>query len=79
MRVSKKTERKGYWLYKEGKVKKDLETDKRIHFVVQSNEKEHFVIFDKLKEKFSCDCEFFSLHAKPCSHIIASKFFLEDK
>ncbi len=76
MKVSKKTERKGYWLYKQGKVKKDLETDKRIHFIVQSNEKEHFVIFDKLKQKFSCDCDFFSLHFKTCSHIIASKFYL---
>lgn len=78
MKVSKKTERKGYWLYKQGKVKKDVETDKRTHFIVQSNDKNHFVIFDKVKKKYSCDCEFFSLHLKTCSHIIASKFYLED-
>lgn len=77
MKVSKKTEMKGYWLYKQGKVRKDLETDKRIHFIVRSKDKDHFVILDKVKKEFSCDCEFFSLHQKPCSHIIASKFFSE--
>jgi len=77
MIVSKKTEMKGYWLYKQGKVKKDLETDKRVHFIVNSNEKDHFVIFDKLKKEYSCDCEFFSLHVKHCSHIIASKIYRE--
>jgi len=45
--VSKKTERKGYWLFKERKVKKELETDKRIHFTVKSGLNNHSVIFDK--------------------------------
>jgi len=79
MSVSKKTERKGYWLFKQEKVKKDLETDKRIHFIVQGENEERFVIFDKKKKDFSCDCEYFSLHQKPCSHIIASEFYMEDE
>lgn len=78
VKVSKKTEMKGYWLFKQGKVKKDLETDKRIHFVVKSKDRDHFVIFDKRKKEFSCDCEFYSLHLKTCSHIIASKTYLKE-
>jgi hypothetical protein len=79
MPVSTKTERKGYWMFKQEKVKKDLETDKRIHFMVGSEEKDHYVIFDKSKNRFSCDCEFFSLHQGTCSHIIASQFYLKEK
>jgi len=77
VKISKKTEMKGYWLFKQGKVKMDLETDKRVHFVVKSKDRDHFVIFDKKKKKFSCDCEFFSLHQKTCSHILASKIWLK--
>jgi len=79
MAISTKTERKGYWLFKQGKVKKDLETDKRIHFIIENEEKNHYVIFDKIKNRFSCDCEFFSLHQEACSHIIACQFFLKEK
>jgi len=79
MVVSTKTERKGYWLFKNGNVIKDLETDKRVHFVVNSKDRDHFVIFDKKKKKFSCDCEYFSLHLKPCSHIVASEFLMKEK
>ncbi len=78
-KISKRTERKGYWFFKEGKVTKDIETEKRIHFVVKSNKKDHFVIFDKIKNDFSCDCEFYALHLKPCSHILASQMCLKDK
>jgi len=78
VKISKKTEMKGYWLFKQGKVKKDLETDKRVHFVVKSKDRDHFVIFDKKKKKFSCDCAFFSLHQKTCSHILASKTYLKE-
>jgi hypothetical protein len=78
-KISRRTERKGYWIFKEGKVKKDIETDKRIHFLVKSKEKDHFVIFDKIKNEFSCDCEFFSLHLRPCSHILASQMCLKEQ
>ncbi len=73
--LSWKTKRKGFWLFKEGKVKKDIETDKRIYFIV-SSEKEHSVIFDKVKKSYTCDCEYFSLKLKDCSHIYAVKLFM---
>jgi uncharacterized Zn finger protein len=78
-KVSKKIERKGYWLLKQGKVKKELETDKRIHFLVLGESKDHSVIFEKEKNEFRCDCEYFSLHFKPCSHVYACKLFLKSK
>lgn len=74
MTISWKTKRKGYWLFKQGKVKKELETDKRIHFLINSDEK-HSVILDKIKNTYSCDCNFYSLKFKDCSHIIACKLF----
>ena len=78
--ISKRTERKGYWLYKQNMVEKQIETDRRIHFAVKTTHvKEHFVIFDKKKKEFSCDCQFYSLHLRPCSHILAAKMCLEDK
>jgi hypothetical protein len=78
-KISRRTERKGYWFFKEGKVSKDLETEKRIHFLIKSRIKNHSVIFDKIKKEFSCDCMFYSLHLKPCSHIIASQIFLNEQ
>ncbi|MDI6825775.1 MAG: hypothetical protein QMD36_01105 [Candidatus Aenigmarchaeota archaeon] len=78
-KFSKRTERKAYWLFKQGKVKKELETDKRIHFSLKSEDKEHFVIFDKKKNEFTCDCYYFSLHQKNCSHILASKMWLKEQ
>lgn len=77
--ISRKTERKGYWFFRQGKVKKDLETDKRIHFSVKSNDKEYFVIYDKVKNEFTCDCCYFSLHQKSCSHILASEMWLKEQ
>lgn len=73
--VSKKTERKGYWLFKENKVKVELETDKRIHFTVKSDSDNHSVIFDKKKDEWICDCNYWSLKFQSCSHIRASQLF----
>jgi len=77
--ISKRTERKGYWLFKEKKVKKELETDKRIHFSVKSGLENHSVIFDKVKNEWICDCSFWSLKFQPCSHIQASQLFKKDE
>jgi len=77
--VSKRTERKGYWLFKGNMVKKELETDKRIHFTVKSEMKNHSVIFDKEKNEWICDCEFWSLKFQPCSHIHASQLFKQNE
>ncbi|MFH8080449.1 MAG: hypothetical protein QXO84_01045 [Candidatus Aenigmatarchaeota archaeon] len=75
VKLSWRVKRKGYWLYKDGKVKKDVETEKRTYFLVYSD-KEHSVIFDKTRNQFLCDCEYFSLKLTECSHIYAVKLFL---
>ncbi|MEM5878676.1 MAG: hypothetical protein QXF12_07420 [Candidatus Aenigmatarchaeota archaeon] len=77
--LSWRTKRKGFWIFKDGKVVKDVENDKRCYFIVKSEEKDHSVIFDKTKKTFTCDCEFFSLKLKDCSHIYAVKLFMGDK
>ena len=77
--VSWKTKMKAYWLSKQGKVTKDLENDKRIFFTVKTKNGNKSVIFDKLRKKWSCDCQFFSLKLTDCSHIKAAKNFLEDE
>jgi len=74
--LSWRTKRKGYWLFKEGKIKKGIENDKRIYFDVESGDDVHSVIFDKNKKNFTCDCEFFSLKFKECSHIYAAKLIM---
>lgn len=73
MKVSKEVRRKGYLLFKKGAVKKVLETQKRIHFKVKGKTDVYSVIFDKEKGKFLCDCPWFSLKEKTCSHIYAVK------
>lgn len=75
--LSWKAKRKGYWIYKENRVKKDMENDKRIYFSIETNKRMHSVIFDKIKNSFTCDCEFFSLKFKKCSHIYAAELFMK--
>lgn len=75
--LSWRTKRKGYWLFKDGKIKKDVDSEKRIHLNVESDGRSHSVIFDKTKHAYTCDCEFFSLKLKDCSHIHAARLFLE--
>ncbi|MBI2084598.1 MAG: hypothetical protein HYT70_03230 [Candidatus Aenigmarchaeota archaeon] len=58
-------------LVERGKVRKDVETDKRIHFTVEGESETHSVIFEKGKGEWKCDCKFSSLHQKRCSHILA--------
>jgi hypothetical protein len=64
-------------LLREGKVKIDLETEVRIHLTVKSSE-EHYVIYDKLRNEFICDCKWFSLKRQECSHILACKLYLKN-
>ncbi|OGI15954.1 hypothetical protein A3K63_01190 [Candidatus Micrarchaeota archaeon RBG_16_49_10] len=75
--VSWKTRMKAYWLAKQGKVKKDIENERRIFFTVETGGEEKSVIYEKAKNKWSCDCQFFSLKFTDCSHIKAAKQFLE--
>jgi len=67
-KVSKDVKEKGALLLREGKVKKEIETDKRIHFKVQGETEEHSVIFDKAKGELICDCKWSSLKKGVCSH-----------
>ena len=73
--MSKDIRIKGRQLFEEGKVVKELETDKRVHFKVVGETDTHSIIFDKERGKFSCDCKFSTLHNKICSHIIASQLY----
>jgi len=72
----KEVEIKARRLLKFGKVKLDFESTKRIYFTVYSREV-HSVILDKLKNEFRCDCKYFSVKQKECSHIIACKLLLK--
>jgi hypothetical protein len=69
--VSEKIKAKAEQLVQEKKVKKDLETDRRIHFSVQGTNEVHSVIYDKEKDDWTCDCSYNSLKNKICSHITA--------
>jgi hypothetical protein len=72
-----KTREKAFKLLRERRVKKDLETDLRIHFSVKGETEMHGVIFDKIKNAWSCDCRYFSLHQKECSHILSCILLLK--
>lgn len=77
--VSIKTHQKGYWLFKEGKVKPDIDTPKRKYYKVHGDTEEHSVIYDKSKKQWKCDCQFFSLKIQDCSHTIACRLFEGEK
>jgi hypothetical protein len=79
MEVSKEVREKALRILREGKVKKDIETEKRIHFTVQGETETHSVIYDKIKKEWSCDCMYLTLREKTCSHILAAQLFLKQK
>lgn len=60
-------------LVRDGKVKKDLDTEKRVYFEVNGDSENHSVIFDKKTGEFFCDCRYFTLNQRECSHILAAK------
>ena len=64
---------------KEGRVKKELETGRRIYFKVRGETEEYSVIYDKQRKRFECDCPFHSLKGKECSHILAVKLYMKIK
>lgn len=76
-KISNRILNKAGELIKEGKVKREFETARRVHFKVFGKTGEHSVIFDKEKNIFSCDCKWNSLKERICSHILASKSFRE--
>jgi hypothetical protein len=78
-KISWKTRRKAYWLFRNDKIRKDVETDKRIHFTILGDKENKQVMYDKSKDSWSCDCRYFALKMTDCSHITACKLFLRDE
>lgn len=74
-KVSKEVREKGIRLFREGRVKKELDTDRRAHFVVRGETETYSVIFDKTRDAWSCECKFNSMKGRECSHIYACKLF----
>ncbi len=77
--VSTKTRQKGYWIFKEGKAKLDIDTPKRKYYKVEGESSEYSVIYDKSKNQWKCDCQFFSLKIQDCSHTIACRLLEGEK
>jgi len=77
MEVSEEVKRKAENLLKDGKVKKEVETEKRTHFKVQGETEIHSVIFDKMKNEWECDCPYSTLKQGYCSHIEAARLLLK--
>jgi hypothetical protein len=73
----KEIEKKARKLFREGRVRLDFESEKRIYFTVYSRDV-HSVIYDKEKNDFKCDCKYFSVKQRECSHIKACKLLLKD-
>lgn len=76
-KVSKEVREKGIRLFRTGRVKKEIDTDRRTHFVVQGETEQYSVIFDKARNVWSCDCKFYSMKGRECSHIYACKLSLK--
>ena len=78
MAASESIKAKAEQLIRDSKVKKDIETERRIHFLVEGTEDVHSVIYDKEKSEWTCDCRYSSLYHRPCSHVLAAKFLLKN-
>jgi len=72
MRLNKKD--KAMQLFKENKVKL-LSINRNIILEVQGSTQKHLVIFSE--KGCSCDCTYWTLTGKLCSHILAAIIFLE--
>jgi len=59
------------------KIRIDAETEKAAYFIVPGTE-EHHVRYNKVKKDWNCDCRFFSVLMKPCSHILAARKYMEE-
>lgn len=62
-------------LLESGKVSLDKEAGGSVYFAVAG----HDIIYRLAQKKWMCDCEFFSVKTKYCSHILAVHLFLESK
>lgn len=71
--VSRAILAKGRKLVEEGRISRDVESERRVHFRVAGDTEEHIVIYDKAKKSYDCDCNFSTLKHKACSHIVGCK------
>lgn len=63
-------------------VRLDYATDKHSSFLVDHDGKIHNVMYFSEKndmKRWQCDCKWYTLHDKICSHIIAVNLALRDK
>lgn len=56
-----------------------LDTSQRKYFRVMGETKEHEVIYNKRKNIWICDCPYFTMKSKYCSHILSVHVFLQRK
>lgn len=75
--ISKDVDKKGREIFDTGRVKKEMETDKRDYFVVQGDTEEHSVIHNKIKDEWVCTCKYWTLKQRVCSHILAAQLFMK--
>ena len=62
------------------KVKIDYSTSKHISFIVEGDETKHNVMYFMEKsgnKKWQCDCKWYTLQNKICSHVIAVNIALK--
>ena len=79
MAASEEVRKKGLQIYADGRVKKTLDTHKRTHFSVTGDTEEHSVIFDKEKNIWMCDCKYYALRGKACSHTTAAQLMMKNE
>ena len=79
MSVSENLRKKSEKLVREGKVKKDMDSNRRMFFTVEGSSGTYSVIFDREKGTWSCDCKYSSMKGKECSHIHACKLMIKQK
>ena len=70
---SLEVKRKAAKLLADGRVRKEMDTDRRAYFVVEGETEQHSVVHDKTRDAWSCDCKFSSMKDRECSHIAACK------
>ncbi len=76
-KLSDKVRKKGSRLFMLGRVRLELDAGRRVYFKVKGDEEEHSVVYDRERNEWSCDCKYWVLHFKWCSHIYAAYLFLK--
>ncbi len=62
-------------------VKIDYETSKHVSFIIEGDESQHSVMYFAEKsgsKRWQCDCKWYTLQNKTCSHIIAANIAIKN-